>query len=151
MLGQQFGVLINVTPSMKLGAYRKSFGKINRGDVVSLCLPNKYKKFGLSQSYILKGKKCLGADPLIKEVVAIPGDVVILNDNDIVVNGVQHDYVTLHYDKNGNALDVYPRGKYKIKGYWLIGTHAKNSWDSRYWGPIAQSKILNKLKPLLTW
>ncbi|MBV9575129.1 MAG: S26 family signal peptidase [Gammaproteobacteria bacterium] len=45
-----------------------------------------------------------------------------------------------------------PRGDYpNINGYWLIGTHAKNSWDSRYWGAIKKENILYVLEPLFTF
>jgi conjugative transfer signal peptidase TraF len=147
-----FGILINVTPSMKLGFYGKSTSLIHRGDTVAFFLADPYKTIGLDKLYIEKGRKCNGADPLIKEVIAIPGDHVILNNDTIQVNGAQYFYRTSHMDSEGRALDIYPRGDYpNTTGYWMLGTYGGNSWDSRYWGPIPRDRILYKVIPLLTW
>jgi conjugative transfer signal peptidase TraF len=147
-----FGVLINITPSMELGFYRKSMSHIKRGDIIAFCLPDPYKTLGLSKHYIQEGKKCEGADPLIKLVIAVPGDHVTLAKNYIEVNANKYFYATFSDDSEGRSLEIYPRGDYQnTQGYWLVGTHAKNSWDSRYWGPIGKDRILYKLKPLLIW
>ena len=146
------GVLINITPSMKLGIYVRSHKPIHRGDIVAFCLVGPYKAMGLNRLYIQKGRKCGGAEPLIKEVIATPGDDVILEDSYITVDGVRYRFRTFYQDSEGRALDIYPRGNYpNTYGYWVIGTHAKNSWDSRYWGMISKEQILYKLKPLLMW
>jgi conjugative transfer signal peptidase TraF len=146
------GLLINITPSMKLGLYIKASGNIKPGDIVAFCLAEPYKILGLTKTYIQQGSKCGGTDPLIKQVIAIPGDNVVLADNYIEVNSYKQFYPTLHQDSAGRSLAAYPRGTYSnTQGYWMIGTHAKNSWDSRYFGPIENAQILYKLKPLLTW
>lgn len=147
-----FGVLINITPSMKFGVYIKSNGMIDRGDIVAFCLPEPYKTRGLDALYIQKGRKCIGSDPLIKEVIAVPGDQVILHDRYLEVNGNRNFYETLRQDSEGHTLTAFPRGSYaNTKGYWMIGTHSKNSWDSRYWGAVGKEQILYKLRPLITW
>jgi len=143
--------MINISQSMQMGFYIKTRGAIHRGDIVALCLPNKYKKIGIGHNYIPKGDKCAGAAPLIKEVIAIPLDTVELKDDKIVVNGIRYFYATVTQNSKGQPLDSYPRGVYVKNGYWLIGTHAKNSWDSRYWGPLPRTYILYKLKPFLIW
>ena len=146
------GVSINVTPSMKEGVYIRKYGKIKRGDIVAFCLKEPYRTIGLNRLYIEKGQKCNGTDPLIKEIIAIPGDNVILTDQYLAVNGVKYPYKTFYVDSIGRKLDVYPRGNYfNTQGYWMIGTHALNSWDSRYWGVVNRTQILYKLKPLLVW
>lgn len=143
---QVLGVTINITPSMKEGIYIRASGKIKRGDIVSACLSDPYKTIGLKNSYIQKGTKCNGADPVIKQVIAIPGDNVVLDKNYIKVNGVTFYLPTKIKDSNGKNLNTYPRGKYfNTKGYWLVGTNSANSWDSRYWGFIMESQILLKL------
>lgn len=149
---QLLGVVINITPSMKEGVYTKAKGKIETGDVVSFCLNNPYQQLGLERHYLESGHKCNGTDPLIKQVIAIPGDDVVLTDDAIEVDGVRYFYKTSHEDSFRRSLAVYPRGNYlNTSGYWLIGTHAMNSWDSRYWGPISKDQILEKVRPVLTW
>lgn len=152
VMASYLGILINVTPSMKLGFYIKSNRSIHRGDTVAFCLPDSYKSTALDRHYVQKGEKCDGIDPLIKEIIAIPGDHVILSNGFVEVNGIKYFYQTSYKDSKGRVLSVYPRGDYpKTQGYWMIGTQAKNSWDSRYWGPVLNDKILYKLKPILTW
>jgi conjugative transfer signal peptidase TraF len=152
LAGYLLGIAINVTPSMQEGIYIKTGGKILTGDIISFCLDEPYKTLGLKRLYLGIGHKCNGANPLIKKIIAIPGDDVVLTDQYIKVNSIKYFYKTLYVDNVGRKLDVYPRGNHpKTKGYWVIGTHTANSWDSRYWGPISQNEILCKLSPLLTW
>jgi conjugative transfer signal peptidase TraF len=146
------GLILNVTPSMKRGLYLSQKGIIGRGDIVSACLIEPYKQVGIARNYIEKGEKCNGSDPLIKQVIAVPGDDVMLTDSYIEVNGDIYPYKTYYQDSLQRPLAVYPRGKYfKTKGYWLIGNHDMKSWDSRYWGPVSKEQIISKLKPVLTW
>jgi conjugative transfer signal peptidase TraF len=140
------GALINSTPSMPEGIYIRSFGEIKRGDIVAACLADPYKTIGLEQLYIGRGMKCKGSEPVIKQVIALPGDSVTLEKNYIVVNSSRLFFKTLDKDDKGRSLIKYPRGVYlNTKGYWLIGTMTPNSWDSRYWGPISKSQIISKL------
>lgn len=151
LLAHAYGVCINVTPSMRKGLYIRDNGKIHRGDIVEFCLNEPYKTIGLKNFYIEKGTVCQGADPLIKQVIAIPGDGVRLTDKSIVVNSVAYSYPTFYADSNQRKLAVYPRGTYRSNGYWLIGTHSIHSWDSRYFGAVSTKQILYKLKPLVLW
>lgn len=123
---------------------------IHKNAIALICLDDAHKNLGLGRGYLVKGAACRGADPLLKTVVAIPGDSVVLRHNDIIVNDVKYPYPTVTHDSQGRPLKIYPRGVYShTKGYWLIGTHVNNSWDSRYWGPIAPQQITAQLKPLL--
>lgn len=146
------GLEINVTPSMKKGLYVRTYGILSKGNIISFCLGEPYKTLGLKNLYLEAGRKCGGANPLIKIVIAVPGDNVTLSDQYIEVNKTRYAYKTQYIDSIGRKLNVYPRGHYPhTNGYWVIGTNANNSWDSRYWGAITKDQILCKLKPLLTW
>lgn len=145
-------ITINISPSMKEGIYINTYGILQRGDIVALCLTRHYQIYGLKRLYILKGRTCHGSEALVKKIIAIPGDHVILSGNTIVVNGVKYNFKTLYSDSLGRSLEVYPRGNYPdTAGYWMIGTHAPNSWDSRYWGPVSKNLILHKIQPSLVW
>lgn len=146
---QRYPIAINVTPSMPMGIYRIEDGEVHRGDTVAFCLTEPHKTIGLDRGYLAKGRACQGADPLIKQVIAIPGDTVQLTNPLIRVNGVIYGYRTLYADSLYRPLAVYPRGNYApSQGYWLVGTHSVQSWDSRYYGAINRSQMLYKLKPL---
>ena len=146
------GLIINITSSMKNGLYIKQSSAIKHGDIVSFCLSSHAQHIGLSQHYLQRGSGCDGSNPLIKQVIAIPGDDVVLAENYIAVNYIKHFYKTYHEDSFNSPLMTYPRGIYKnTQGYWLIGVNDSKSWDSRYWGPISEKQIRHKLKPIVTW
>jgi len=145
--------IINITPSEPLGIYKihvlQNAELIHRRDIVAVCLPSQYQDLGLKQGYLLSGIRCGKTAPLIKTVIAIPGDTVILKNNEITVNGKVLPYATKYIDSHSRKLEVFPRGIYKnIKTYWLIGTNDPNSWDSRYWGGVEQKQILFLIKPV---
>jgi hypothetical protein len=54
------GVIVNITPSMKVGIYIKSNSGVKRGDIVLLCLIEPYKKIALERNYVEKGRGCSG-------------------------------------------------------------------------------------------
>lgn len=153
VLAKKFGLLINVTPSMPFGLYIEDHRTIGRGDVVSMCLAEPHKTLAIRMGYIREGGSgCKGVNSLIKEVIALPGDDVVLKDDYIIVNKQKYLFPTKYIDSHGRKLQVYPRGVYSnTSGYWTIGVNDKNSWDSRYFGPVEKRGILNKLRPLITW
>lgn len=137
---------------MPRGIYWRETGKIHRGDLVTFCLSEKHQKFGLERGYLINGMRCQFSEPLIKKVIAIPGDNVIFASQFIVVNDQSLPYKTLRTDSKDRPLIAYPAGVYtNTKNYWVIGTDSKRSWDSRYFGPIPQKSILWKIKPLLVY
>lgn len=144
---------VNVSESMKKGLYIGAGHSIHRGDIVAVCLDKNNATIGLKQGYVLRGKACAsGITPLIKEVLAMPGDTIVLADNSISVNGKYYPYATQKSDTQGRPLSMVPRGAYPaIKGYFLIGVSAPNSWDSRYWGLADKSQVLYRLIPLWTF
>ena len=77
---------------------------------------------GLERHYLIQGNDdCDGMEPLIKKVVAVPGDHVVLTDAYVEVNGKQYAYPTLHHDSLNRELSTYPRGDYRpqrIIGFW---------------------------------
>lgn len=147
-----FGITINITDSMEKGIYIEQKKTISAGDIVSVCLSNSDKKFGLDRRYLDAGESCNGTLPVIKKIIAVPGDTVTLQNDFIRVNHIQYAYQTHHQDSQLRLLNAYPRGIYtNTTGYWLIGTNSQNSWDSRYWGPVKKEQILMVLKPLWIW
>lgn len=139
--------IINLSPSEPLGIYKiRQSQSIQRDDVVAICLSGKYQKTGLSRGYLVTGIRCKETAPLIKTVIAIPGDTVVLENNRIIVNGKVHPYITKYFDSHDRKLEVFPRGVYRdTNAYWLIGTNSLNSWDSRYWGGVDRKQILSRV------
>lgn len=143
---------VNETDSLPKGWYYKTSSPIERGRIVTACLSEKDTNFGLQRHYFFNGSECYGAAPIMKQVVAIPGDDVFLTKDFIAVNGKKFNLKTFQYDSRHRKLPHFQRGEYyPTEGYWLIGTNNPKSWDSRYFGPIHKSQILWVVTPVLTW
>lgn len=147
------GIRINLTPSMPLGIYYLSNNTPKRGDIVAACLPDNISKEGLMRHYLLYGH-CQGHSmPVLKKIIAVPGDKVIVTDTEMIVKerifiapqqttDLNRLPVTHFIDKNfyGHAI-----------GFWLYGeNNSVRSWDSRYYGGIPCKNMLGVYKPLWT-
>jgi conjugative transfer signal peptidase TraF len=146
---------LNVSTSMPIGFYRTiQSSTLNHDHIVAACLPNHIGNEALQRGYLSKGKCANGAIPVIKQVIAIPGDDVILTIDGITVNG--HFYLAPHRSVDHNNLPIkqfVTMGQYSnTTGYWLYGVHAPlDSWDSRYFGAVAQQHIINIVRPVLVF
>lgn len=84
----------------------------------------------------------------IKRIVGMPGDHVEIIDHHLVINGKRVVEPTFfrrnpYYDRLQNG-DVF-RGMTIPEGHVLVfGDNSANSYDSRYWGPIPQDRIIGK-------
>jgi conjugative transfer signal peptidase TraF len=142
------GLAINVTSSMPKGIYWRDNSPILRGDLIAFCLPVKQQALGLKRHYLMKGSRCELSEPLIKKVIAVPGDSIVLTMDTIIVNGHNMAYTTHSQDSKKRPIPFYPRGVYLTNGYWVIGTSSPKSWDSRYFGSLTDNAILWKMKPI---
>jgi conjugative transfer signal peptidase TraF len=145
-------VIVNLTSSMPRGIYiekKKTF--LQQGDIIALCLPKQLRQFALQRGYVLRGFYCpQGTTPLIKEIIACPGDHVLLSDNYIQVNHISYRIKKFDADYKRRHLTVYPNGHYQATGYWLLGRN-EHSWDSCYFGEIKSKDILCVLRPIFIW
>ena len=104
--------------------YKIGSGKIERGDMVVFWFPN-----DVSKSYI-------------KRVIAIPGDLVAVDDGTVIVNGQRQaeDYVLEEYrDRVSYTAARVPDGQ-----YFVLGDHRSSSNDSRSWGFVPRGYIYGK-------
>ena len=144
----EYGYRINITGSMLKGIYQIQHNKeIQRGDLVSACLPTTLAKYAHSRGYLANGSCSNGYVPVIKQILAIPHDRVVMDTNGIKVNGKHFNYKEEKVDHLGRQLNPQKINK-NINGYILIGTNSNNSWDSRYFGEVSRQYIINVLKPI---
>lgn len=136
------GVRINWTPSEPVGVYQvqpASVG-IDRGDLIEFCYagePNKYIAHGVCPN---------GSAPFFKETVGVPGDLVVVGDAGVMINGVMlPDSRPLRYSvaDPSMALPVL-RGRFVLSKdeYWSYGSGMPSrSYDSRYFGAVKLADI----------
>lgn len=151
-LFQLFKISFNFTSSMPIGIYQRfEQRKIFLNDLISVCLPKPMAAIGKHRGYIGFGSCPNNSTPLLKELIALPGDTVVLSQSSITVNGVTYYTPQQKFDHNHKRIKHWVKnGVYKhIKGVWVYGSHDPiHSWDSRYFGGIPVKNIQGIYKPL---
>ncbi len=149
-----FHMRFNVTPSMPIGFYYQVShpGILKRGQTVEVCLPKIIGEQGLQRGYLNKGSCAGGFEPVIKELIAIPGDEIKINHEGIFVNKIFYRAPFIQLDMNGQPMSSYPIKSIKSTNqYWLYGANdPEYSWDSRFYGGINRENIQGVIRPFLT-
>lgn len=148
------GLRVNMTASMPRGLWHvaPAAGPIPRGAIVSLCLPSgPLLRLALRRGYLGAGRCPGGAEPLLKPVVAIAGDLVRVTAAGIAVNGaLLPNSAALKQDRTGHPLRTVPPGTYRVGpgAVWLVSSYAARSFDSRYFGPVPVADIQGLAHPI---
>jgi len=148
---------INLTGSLPLGFYRIAPASIERGTLVSACpdLSNPAIQVARERGYLLSGWfTCKGGvAPLLKYVLALPGDSVEVAQKGILVNGQEiANSARLASDSAGRPLPPPPASGEVLVGHvWLFSDYTSESFDSRYFGPVMCSDIVSKTVSLLVF
>ncbi|MEB2346061.1 MAG: conjugative transfer signal peptidase TraF [Deltaproteobacteria bacterium] len=148
------GLRFNWTFSAPVGIYREIPGPSRCGDLALLCLPSDLESLGRARRYLSAGNCGRGSSPVLKQVVALPGDEVEVQQNFFAVNGRMLDRSELReVDSLGRPLAHVPLGHRKVPDgeAWVLGIHRDRSWDSRYFGPIPIESIVVRVEPLLVF
>jgi len=91
-----------------------------------------------------------GFAPLIKPVVAWPGDTVETTARGLVVNGTLLPHtVPFERDSKGKAIHPYPYGTYRVQPgqLWAVSSFSPRSFDSRYFGPVPLRSVHSWIRP----
>jgi conjugative transfer signal peptidase TraF len=136
---------------MPVGVWRvTAFNHLERGQVVTLCLPEAAARLGRDRGYLDAGD-CPGqAETLIKTIAAIPGDRVVVSGDGIIINGeTVPDSSPLHRDDYGRPLTAADAGIHVVGAdeVWVIGGNDSRSYDSRYFGPVLIAGIRGLATP----
>ena len=101
------------------------------------------------RGYLAPGWGCDGGvAPLLKQVVALPGDWVDVSPDGIRVNGREiANSARLAVDGAGRPMPPPAAGEVPAGHIWLFSGHAQ-SFDSRYFGPVARAAVIGTVAPL---
>ncbi|WP_051669891.1 conjugative transfer signal peptidase TraF [Bryobacter aggregatus] len=144
------GVRINTSYSLPLGLYVKANDPT--ANLIEFCPTEPYATESASRNYRTRSVICAdGAAPLLKPIIAQPGDAVTVTSNGIEVNGrLLPNTRPVPFDAAGRPLHSWPKGEYLVADgtLWVASTYNAGSYDSRYMGPIQITQIRGRLRPL---
>ncbi len=156
--GHHLGYRWNKTKSYPSGLYKlvkSSPDSIARNDLVMACPgESELQKEARQRGYLPYGLGCPGGfAPVIKKAIALPGDSVEINQDQIQVNGEAIKNTSrLDADSQGRPMPVLPvSGKVKNGQVWLVSDYAPRSWDSRYFSSLPLENIQGKVYPVWTF
>jgi conjugative transfer signal peptidase TraF len=144
------GLRINTSPSLPIGLYFTT--KNTAANLVEFCPAEPFATFAIVRGYRDPGACPDGAAPLLKPIVARPGDLIEFSAAGLSVNGIfLRNTAPLWKDAKGRSLEAFPFGRYVVAAetVWVASTYHPRSFDSRYFGPVATSAIRSHLKALL--
>lgn len=147
------GIRVNLSASAPRGLYRAVSAAPVRGTWVAACVSADAAALGRARGYLGPGPCAGGAEPVLKPIVAVSGDVVELGPQAVVVNGDSlPGSASASLDRSGRPLPHAIWGRHVVAAdeVWLISTGVPNSWDSRYLGPFSISQVRAVARPVWT-
>jgi conjugative transfer signal peptidase TraF len=129
-------VLWNVSPSEPPGVYERTGDAPARGRVIAFRVP------AAAFPYADRHLATLHRRPVLKAIAAVSGDTVCTTGDVLVINGRRMAPIQT-LDNEGARLPrwrgcgVLPKGE-----VFVFSDHIPNSFDSRYYGPVAARDIV---------
>ncbi len=145
---------LNGTASMPIGMYQRIMGPVQRGSLVSVCLPKAIATEGVQKKYLTQGGCPGNSIAVLKQVIAIPGDTISVMNKGMRVAKKFYPAPIKLTDHEGQSIKRFiPNGIYHAtSGYWLYGSgDVEHSWDSRYYGSVNATNVQGVYRPLLTF
>ncbi|MGB7987007.1 MAG: conjugative transfer signal peptidase TraF [Terracidiphilus sp.] len=133
----------NTTKSIPLGLYRLTSSETD--PLAVFCATGDQFALARARGYLAHSHSCPNDFiPMIKPIVARPGDTVTVSAGGIAVNGTTlpnsraEDFDHLH-----RPMKPWPTGTYHVMQdtVWVVSSYNEHSFDSRYFGPISISLI----------
>jgi len=136
----------NASESVPIGLYRvQPAGKLTVTDLVVAVPPEPLATFLAERGYLPRGV------PLIKRVLALPGQTVCRKGLAIMVDGIEMG-MARERDSRGRPLPAWQDCRVVAKGeVFLMNWDEPASLDGRYFGPLAASSIVGRAEPLWTF
>ena len=147
------GFRLNLTPSEPLGLWRIMALQhpVEVGDLVFICPPatSSFEE-ARRRGYVRSGLCPGGFAPLIKTVVALPGQHIEIGP-DVAVDGKPiPSSIVRTSDGEGRPITPFKTGIVPPKNMFLHSSFA-SSYDSRYFGPVSDTGLLGLARPVLTF
>ena len=146
------GLCFNLTASLPSGIYRVIRRPAVLGDLVAFCPPPEWVRLGRNRCYLPSGRCQGGGVPLLKRVVAVEGQVVVVDAAGVAIDGHWLQEPAPTVDQQGRPLAPWPEGHHRLgPGQLWLATSDPRSFDSRYFGPVSRDAVLATVVPVWTW
>jgi conjugative transfer signal peptidase TraF len=135
----------NASASVPIGLYEvRPAGTLSITELVVARPPEKLAAYMAKRRYLPRGV------PLLKRVLALPGQTVCRRGRTITVDGIAMG-LALARDYRGRPLPVWQGCQVVAKGdVFLMNWQAPASFDGRYFGPISIASIVGRAEPIWT-
>jgi len=135
----------NASASVPIGLYAvHPAGALHVTELLVVRPPEPLAAFLAERRYLPKGM------PLLKRVLALPGQTVCRTDRTITVDGIAMGEA-LDRDHLGRPLPVWRGCRVVAVGeVFLMNWQSKDSLDGRYFGPLPGTTIVGRADPLWT-
>jgi conjugative transfer signal peptidase TraF len=144
-------LLMNYSDSVPFGLYRRVPARA--ASYAGFCLPGTTASGALRAGLdVVRGPCPGGLAPVLKPLIyASPKQPLIYDARGFSLDGkVLPNTAPKEHSRTGVALAHYAFGAY-TNGIWAVSDFNANSYDSRYFGPVAPDDIRFYAKPLWTW
>lgn len=147
------GCVINITSSLPLGVYRVDPSTVpGRGDLAVWCADRETQAEGIVRGYVTQARSryCGESLPIIKRISAVAGDRITVTAQGVWVNNVrQRGSQPRATDATGRPL-IAALGEHVLsEGQVWVQTSNPDSWDSRYFGPVAGHQLVGTATALV--
>lgn len=144
-IGAAPGLIWNVSASVPIGLYLVTApDRLRVTDLVVVEPPSPVADFLAERSYLPRGV------PLLKRVLALPGQTVCRRNLAITVDGIELG-AAREKDHLGRALPIWEGCRLLAGGeIFVMNWQSPNSLDGRYFGPIAITSVVGRATPLWT-
>ncbi|MGO4563185.1 S26 family signal peptidase [Mesorhizobium sp. 2RAF21] len=138
-------LLWNATASAPIGLYAVGLAdKLQTGDLVVVRPDEALEDFMVERRYIGRGV------PLLKHIAALSGQQVCRIGRDIMIDG-RFAAAALDRDSRGRELPVWQGCQHIAPNVvFLLNPAARDSLDSRYFGPLPVTDVIGKAHSLYT-
>jgi conjugative transfer signal peptidase TraF len=136
-------VLLNTTPSEPIGLYVRADLAPKPGRLAAFFAP------AAAFPYADRRLGYLRRVPILKMIVAGPGDHICTVSDQVVINGIRRAAI-VERDGQGRALPHWRACRHLADGeLFALSDRVPNSFDSRYFGPVPVRSVIGVFHPLV--